>query len=249
MSWTRMALLPFAAALLLAVANGVNAEANPPLDRSPVLRDDPAALQRGARTFVHYCLTCHPASLVRYNRLADLGFTERQIREELLPEGQRIGDPMTVAMRRSDAKRWFGVTPPDLSLEVRARTSTSEPGRDWVYTYLRGFYRDTTRPSGWNNVVFPNVAMHHALYGLQGTQTLGPDRRLTLAHPGSLNPAQYDALVADLVAFLEYASEPAAPIRRHVGLVVMGVMAVLVFFAFALKPPPRRPRRAVRPPE
>lgn len=235
--------LSLAAVWLLAPMAALAVESTISLDHAPVLREDPAALQRGARTFVHYCLTCHPASLVRYNRLEDLGFTEAQIKAELLPEGRRIGDPMTVAMRRVDAKRWFNVMPPDLSLEVRARTSTAAPGRDWVYSYLRGFYRDTARPSGWNNVVYPNVAMHHVLYGLQGVQVLEPDHKLALVHPGSLSPAQYDATVADLVAFLEFAAEPAAPLRRHLGLFVLGATALLLVFAFALKPPPRRRAR------
>lgn len=213
------------------------------LDHAPDLSHDNAALQRGARTFVRYCLTCHPASFMRFNRLLDLGFTEKQVRDELLSTADRIGEPMKVAMRRDDARRWFGVAPPDLSLEVRARTSKLGPGDDWVYTYLRSFYRDPQRPSSWNNAVFPNVAMHHVLWELQGEQVLGPDHRLVLAIPGKLSPAQYDAFVADLAAFLKYMSEPSAQVRRHVGVYVLGVMVALLLFSFVLKPPARRPRR------
>lgn len=218
-----------------------SAESTMPLLEAPVLRDDPAALQRGARSFVRYCLGCHPASLLRWNRLLDIGFKAQQVQQELLPRDRRMGDPMSVAMRRADAERWFGVAPPDLSLVVRARTTAAVPGRDWVYSYLRGFYRDPTRPTGWNNVVFPNVAMHHVLAELQGVQTLAEGHRLTLARPGAMTTAGYDALVADLVVFLEYVSEPHAKARRHVGRYVVFGTLVLVLFAFALKPPPRRP--------
>jgi ubiquinol-cytochrome c reductase cytochrome c1 subunit len=210
------------------------------LDHAPDRSRDMAALQHGARVFVSYCLNCHAASLMRYNRLRDLGFTDQQIRDELLYTTDRIGEPMKIAMSRADAQRWFGVAPPDLSLIARARTSTLGPGEDWVYTYLRSFYRDPTRPSGWNNVVFQNVAMHHVLWEFQGEQVLGADHRLRLARPGTLSPAQYDDLVADLVAYLKYMSEPSAQLRRHIGRYVLAGMFVLLFFAIILKPPRRK---------
>ena len=115
------------------------------LDKAPIDPSDQASLQRGARTFVNNCLNCHSANYMRYNRLQDIGLTEKQIKENLLFTAEKVGDPMTSAMNKKDAKKWFGVAPPDLSVEVRAR------GADWVYTYMRSFYRDETRPSGWNN--------------------------------------------------------------------------------------------------
>lgn len=213
---------------------------------APVLTHDTAALQRGAELFVRYCLTCHPASLLRWNRLVEIGYSQAELMQELLPSGARIGDPMTVAMRREDAERWFGMQPPDLSLAVRSRTTTTVHGRDWVYAYLRGFYRDRDRPTGWNNVVFPNVAMHHVLADLQGVQSLGPDQALMLARPGRMTPDRYDAMVADVVAFMEYMSEPTARTRRRVGVYVLLAGLVLVGFAFALKPPPRRRAASTR---
>src|SRR5262245_40984687 len=123
------------------------------LDSAPIDARDPASLQRGAQVFVNYCLNCHSAEAMRYNRLTDLGLTEKQIEDNLLLATDKIGETMTVAMRRKDAKGWFGVRPPDLSVIARAR------GADWLYTYLRTFYRDDTRDTGWNNLTFPNVGM------------------------------------------------------------------------------------------
>ncbi|MCC7198083.1 MAG: cytochrome c1 [Gammaproteobacteria bacterium] len=220
-----------AASLLLALAllPGLAGAAGPELvlAQAPDRSHDQQALQRGARTFIGYCLGCHPASLMRFNRLADLGFTDEQISKEFLLGARRIGDPMTSTMRRDDAKKWFGIAPPDLSVIARARTSRLGPGADWLYTYLRGFYRDPTRPSGWNNVVFQNVAMHHVLWEFQGR----------------LSPQEYDGMVADLVGYLVYMSEPTAQSRRHIGWYVLGGALVLLLFAFAVKPPPRKSRR------
>jgi ubiquinol-cytochrome c reductase cytochrome c1 subunit len=126
---------------LVALANEAPMTVAAPIDPS-----DQASLQRGARTFVNNCLNCHSANYMRYNRLEDIGLTEKQIKDNLLFAGEKVGDTMKVAINPKDAKKWFGVTPPDLSVEVRAR------GADWVYSYLRGFYRDDTRPSGWNNM-------------------------------------------------------------------------------------------------
>ena len=213
------------------------------LDHAPDRSHDQKALQNGARTFTKYCLTCHAASFMRYNRLVDLGFTEQQIKDELMFATNKIGEPMKVAMRRSDALRWFAVIPPDHSVTVRARTSELGPGEDWIYTYLRSFYRDPSRPSGWNNVVFPNVAMHHVLFEYQGEQVLGEDRKLVLIKPGKLTPAQYDSMVADLTGYLKYMSEPSAEPRRHVGRYVLIVIALLLGFAIILKPADKKPRQ------
>lgn len=140
-----------------------------PLDRFPVEKlTDQAALQNGAKLFVNYCLNCHGASAMRYNRLRDIGLTDDQVTRNLLFTGGKVGDPMKVALRANDAKEWFGALPPDLSLIARARASGDGTGADWLYTYLRAYYRDSTRPTGWNNTLFENVGMPHVLWTLQG---------------------------------------------------------------------------------
>lgn len=144
-----------------------------PLDPFPKAKlNDLAALQNGAKLFINHCLNCHSASAIRYNRLQDLGLTEEQIKENLLFTSDKIGDLMTIAMKPADAKQWFGVLPPDLSLTARSRATYTTSGPDWVYTYMRTFYRDSERPTGWNNLVFENVGMPHVLWDLQGVRTL-----------------------------------------------------------------------------
>ena len=127
---------------------------------------DKLSLQRGAQIFVNHCLNCHAASAMRYSKLTDLGLTEAQIRDNLMFAGDKVGDPMTTTLDPKDGKAWFGVMPPDLSLVARSR------GADWLYTYLRGFYRDPAAKTGWNNTVFPNVGMPHVLWEYQGSQVL-----------------------------------------------------------------------------
>ncbi len=239
-------IFPFLLALLFVPLAAAAAGAEIHLDRAPDRSHDRAALQNGARVFTTYCLTCHPASFMRFNRLRDLGFTDQQIKMELMFTTDRIGDTMKVAMRPQDAQRWFGVVPPDHSLTVRAHTSALGPGEDWVYTYLRSFYRDPTRPSGWNNVVFPNVAMHHVLWQFQGVQVMGADHKLRLLKPGTLTPAQYDSMVGDLVGYLKYMSEPSAENRKHIGIYVLIALAALLGFAIVLKPAEKKPQRRNR---
>ena len=156
------------AALLGAAAGAALASGGPDIrmEPAPINRLDLASQQRGARIFVNYCLNCHTAKYMRYNRLTDLGLTEAQIRDNLMFATDKIGDTMNIAMRLADAKAWFGVAPPDLTVEARVR------GADWLYNYFLGFYRDEGTPSGWNNVVFPNVAMPHVLADLGGTNRL-----------------------------------------------------------------------------
>jgi ubiquinol-cytochrome c reductase cytochrome c1 subunit len=143
-----------------------------PLDRAPERTQDLAALQHGAKLFVNYCLNCHSASAMRYNRMRDIGLTEDQIKDNLLFTSDKVGDLMKVALAPKDAKAWFGVVPPDLSVIARSERAKGEEqgrsGADWIYTYLRSYYRDNTRPTGWNNAVFENVGMPHALWELQG---------------------------------------------------------------------------------
>lgn len=229
-----------ACALLLLPLGGLAATALS-LPRAPIDPHDKYSLQRGARAFVNYCLNCHGAAHMRYSRLKDLGLTEEQIKTNLLLTGGKVGDLMTVAMPAQEAKEWFGVVPPDLSVIARSR------GVDWLYGYLRGFYRDDSKVTGWNNLVFPNVAMPHVLYDLQGEQKLEvheskdeaghkhEERKLVLAKPGRLTPAQYDAFAADLVNYLAYMSEPVQNRRVEIGIKVLFFLALLFPLTLMLK--------------
>ena len=160
------------AALALVPALALASESELQLDHAPDRTRDLPALQNGAKLFVNYCLNCHSASAMRYNRLKDLGLTDEQIKNNLLFTGEKVGDLMKVTLPAKDAKDWFGAVPPDLSVIARAKASDAGSGSDWLYTYLRSFYKDDTRPTGWNNLVFPNVAMPHVLWGLSGPYKL-----------------------------------------------------------------------------
>lgn len=213
------------------------------LDHAPDRSQDQQALQNGARIFSKYCLTCHAASFMRYSNLRDIGFSDQQIKTELMFTTYKIGETMKVVMPRTEVLRWFGVVPPDLSVIVRARTSALGSGEDWAYTYLRSFYRDSNRPSGWNNTVSQNVAMHHVLWEYQGEQILDREHTLRLVKPGKLTPVQYDSLVADLVGYLKYMSEPSAARRTHIGIYVLAVLSALLGFSIVLKPETKALRR------
>lgn len=221
-------------ALLLPVI-GWATESGVALQPAPIDTQDAESLQRGAQTFVNFCLSCHSAQAMRYNRLQDLGLSEKQIKEYLIPTTAKVGDVMKAAISPADAIKWFGVAPPDLSVIARAR------GADWLYGYLRSFYRDDTRPTGWNNLVFDKVGMPHALWQLQGEQILqhntvkNPDGSTTtepsliLATPGTLtridnghaDQLEYDKKVADLVNYLVYMGEPVQHIRKQMGYIVL----------------------------
>ena len=205
------------------------------LDRAPDRATDQAALQNGAKLFVNYCLNCHGASFVRYNRLKDIGLSEQQIKDNLMFTADKIGEPMGISMSRKDAKEFFGAWPPDLSLIARARASGDGSGADWLYTYLRGFYKDEKRPTGWNNVAFESVGMPQGLWDLQGAQVLGPDHKLTLARPGMLTPKEYDDAVGDLVAFMVWMAEPNAQFRKQLGIAVLLFLGVFFVVAYAMK--------------
>jgi ubiquinol-cytochrome c reductase cytochrome c1 subunit len=216
------------------------------LDSAPIDLYDNESLQRGAHTFVNYCLGCHSASYMRYNRLRDIGLTEQQIRDNLVFTEVKVGDLMKNAMDAKDSKEWFGAPPPDLTVVARSRSSHAGSGSDWLYTYLRTFYRDASRPTGWNNVVYPNVGMPHALWQLQGEQVLKDAQvpadgylktvhQLALDKPGSLKPIEYDRLVADLVNYMTYMSEPARRDRATIGLYALIVIFILIALAYALK--------------
>jgi ubiquinol-cytochrome c reductase cytochrome c1 subunit len=203
----------FLAALFFAPATLLAAEAGYPLEHAPIEPRDLVSLQSGARTFVNYCLNCHGAQYMRYNRLTDLGLTEAQIRDNLMFAADKVGETMTVALSARQGKAWFGVPPPDLSVISRSR------GADWLYTYLRTFHRDDKTPSGWNNKVFPNAAMPHVLWKLQQEQSA----------------VQYDRTVRDLVNFLVYVGEPSGQSRKAIGIVVLFVLGVLFVLAYAMK--------------
>jgi ubiquinol-cytochrome c reductase cytochrome c1 subunit len=151
---------------VLALAN----EGGFPLDHAPDQSNKLASLQNGAKLFVNYCLNCHSASSMRYNRLKDIGLTDKQIETNLLFTSDKVGDLMKVSLSAKDAKEWFGAAPPDLSVIARAKASEAGSGADWLYTYLRAYYRDSTRPTGWNNALFENVGMPHVLWQLQGAK-------------------------------------------------------------------------------
>ena len=162
-------ILSVLALTIAAVASSTAVSQTYPWDEVPVKVTDKAALQNGAKLFVNYCLNCHSADYMRYNKLMDLGLTEKQIEENLLFTGERVGDMMHTALTAEDAKAWMGVMPPDLSVIARSRSATlGQPGEDYVYTYLRTFYRDQSSVSGWNNLAFPNAAMPNPFWQMQG---------------------------------------------------------------------------------
>jgi ubiquinol-cytochrome c reductase cytochrome c1 subunit len=200
------------------------------LDRSPHEPHDVVSLQAGARTYVNYCLGCHGVQFVRYQGLTELGLSEAQIKDNLMFTAEKVGDPMKVTMDPKAAKAWFGVAPPDLSVVARVR------GPDWLYTYLRTFYRDAKTTTGWNNAVYPNVAMPHALWNLQGERAYdAKDHKWSELSKGSQSATEYDATVRDLVNFLVYVGEPAAGSRKSIGIIVLFVLGLLFIFAYLLK--------------
>jgi ubiquinol-cytochrome c reductase cytochrome c1 subunit len=202
-----------------------------------------ASLQRGAANFVNYCLGCHSAQYVRYNRLAaDIGLTEEQLVENLMFTGERPHDTMRSAMNADDAKRWFGVQPPDLTLIARSR------GTDYVYTFLKSFYLDPAKATGVNNLALPGTAMPHVLWTLQGYQEAVWEgemdeqgvaqkhfKEFALASPGSMTTEEFDEFVRDTVNFLEYIAEPAQMQRRSLGFPVIAFLIVFTLIAWALK--------------
>lgn len=221
------------AAPAMAIASGAGVH----LETAPVNLKDQASLQRGAKMFTSRCLACHAASYMRYNRLRDIGMSEEQIKKELeLPEDVKIGSTMQAAMDANSAKLAYGVAPPDLSVIARSRSP------DWLYTYLKSFYVDTKRPSGWNNTVFPSVGMPFVLADLQGEQELevesheGHDiKKLILKTPGSMQPAEYDAAIGDLTNYMVFMSEPSKLVRQQIGWIVLAFLSVLFVLVYALK--------------
>jgi ubiquinol-cytochrome c reductase cytochrome c1 subunit len=221
-----------------------------PLERAPSDRfTNVQSLQRGAQMFVNYCLNCHSAQSMRYNRLQDLGLTEAQIKDNLLFTSDKVGDLMISSLSRKDGKAWFGAVPPDLSVIARSRSSHAGSGADWLYTYMRTFYKDDSRPTGWNNLVYKNVGMPHVLFEMQGvqtakfvmekdphdaTKTVEKFDKFESVKPGSMNRLEYDNAVADLVGFLVWMGEPDAAKRKQLGVLVMIFLGVLLICAWRL---------------
>jgi ubiquinol-cytochrome c reductase cytochrome c1 subunit len=184
------------------------------LDRAPDKSNDMAALQNGAKMFVNYCLNCHSASYMRYNRLKDIGLSDAQIKDNLMFTAEKVGEPMKIAMQRADAKVWFGAAPPDLTMIAgRAPPSSVAAPTGSTPTCAPSTATRVARPAGTTSI-FENVGMPHVLWELQGEQVMGADHKLTLVKPGKLKPQEYDAVVGDLVAYLKYMGEPVANSAR-----------------------------------
>jgi len=215
-------------------------------DKAPNRTNDLASLQNGAKLFVNYCLGCHSAAFMRYNRLQDIGISEQQIKDNLLFTTERVGDVMKANIDPRQAKEWFGANPPDLTLVARSRAGHGGTGADYLYTYLRTYYRDDTKATGWNNLAFPSVGMPHALWELQGDRRPVYTKVEQHGHevevfkgweqtrPGTLTPLQYDQAVGDLVNYLQWMAEPAQNTRVRIGVWVMLFLLMALVFVWRL---------------
>ncbi|BCR25997.1 cytochrome c1 [Aquipseudomonas alcaligenes] len=246
------------AALILALLPGLAFAAGSgyPLDKVDIDFTDKVAMQDGARTFANYCMGCHSAKFQRYERVADdIGIPHELMLENLVFTGAKIGDHMKIGMQPEDAKAWFGAAPPDLTLVARVR------GTDWLYTYLRTFYEDPTRPLGANNKVFPNVGMPNVLVELQGRQVIGCkqvqvvehgkkqydpltgapitheacDQLTVVPNTGKLSEAEFDEKIHNLVTFLAYSANPVKLESQRIGTYVLLYLAFFFVFAYLLK--------------
>jgi ubiquinol-cytochrome c reductase cytochrome c1 subunit len=218
-------------------------------DKFPAERvTDLAALQNGAKLFANYCLNCHAAEYNRYNRLRDIGLTEAQIEQNLIFTGAKVGEQMKINLDAKQAKEWFGAQPPDLSVIARSRSAAGQgSGADYLYTYLRTSYRDPSKITGWNNLAFPNVGMPHVLWQLQGerqpvfqkVESHGHETevwtgRWEVVKPGTMNAVEYDNAIADLVAYLQWMSEPMQNDRKRLGVWVLLFLAGFTVIAWRL---------------
>ena len=227
------------AAGMLAMAPAQASSSDVHLDKAPINVSDLPSLQNGVKLFANYCLNCHSAAFMRYNRLQDIGLTEQQIKENLLFTDRRVGETMVVAMTPEQGKAWFGKAPPDLTLMARSRASHAGSGADYLYSYLRGFYRDPESQTGWNNTVFPNVGMPHVMWELQGERQpvfemtkdaegheaktfTGKWEQVT---PGTMEPQVFDQNVGDLVNYMQWMAEPAQQSRKFIGGLVLAFLA------------------------
>ena len=215
-------------------------------DKAPNKTNELGSLQNGAKLFVNYCLNCHSAAFMRFNRLKDIGLTDQQIKDNLLFTTDRVGDTMKAAIDPKQAKDWFGGNPPDLTLIARSRSGAGGSGADYLYTYLRTYYRDDSKATGWNNLAYPNVAMPNVLWELQGQRSPVYEEREEHAHkvsvfkgwqqvkPGTMTPLQYDQAIGDLVGYLQWMAEPAQNTRVRIGVWVLLFLLILTFAAWRL---------------
>ena len=215
-------------------------------DKAPVNITDQASLQNGAKLFVNYCLNCHSAAFMRFNRLKDIGLTDQQIKDNLLFTTDKIGETMKSAIDPKQASEWFGANPPDLTVIARSRAGSGGSGADYLYTFLRTFYRDDTKATGWNNLVFPSVGMPHVLWQLQGERGAVFEQRESHGQteqvfkgweqitPGTMTPLQFDQNIGDLVNYLQWMGEPAQNIRWRVGVWVLIFLGVFTVIAWRL---------------
>ena len=223
------------------------AGANITMDSAPQRTNDMSALQNGAKLFVNYCLNCHSASFMRFNRLRDIGLTDKQIAENLAFTTDKIGDTMKVTMNPNDAKAFFGKNPPDLTLVARSRAAIGgHSGPDYLYTFLRSYYRDSTTLTGWNNKAFPATAMPNPLWQLQGEQVPQYDKVMSHGQEvevltgweqvseGTMSRAEFDQNVGDLVAFMQWLSEQEQNNRVRIGVWVMIFLAAFTVIAWRL---------------
>ncbi len=231
------------ALVMVSLSGLVSASMKLHLDEANIDLHDKASLQRGAKLFVNYCLNCHSAAYMRYNRAGkDLGISDKLVKENLVFSDAKVGDLMKVAMTVEDGASWFGTSPPDLSVMARAKGAGSE-GANWLYTYFRSFYVDESRPFGVNNTVFKDVGMPHVLWELQGMQKLlnaeevkhGATPEFALVSTGSMTAEEYDVAARDLTNFMVYMGEPSQLKRRSVGVWVLLFLVFFFFVSYALK--------------
>ena len=216
------------------------------LDKAPVDTTNQASLQNGAKLFVNYCLGCHSAAFMRFNRLKEIGLSDQEIKDNLLFTTDKVGETMVSAIDPKQAKSWFGANPPDLTVIARSRAGAGGSGADYLYTFLRTFYRDDTKATGWNNLVFPSVGMPHALWQLQGerrailetVEVHGQNTQVfkgweTISQ-GTMSTQEYDQAVGDLVNFLQWMGEPAQNTRIRVGVGVLIFLGIFILIAWRL---------------
>jgi len=234
--------------LALGVAAGAHAAGDEEIhwDKAPSHTNDLPSLQNGAKLFVNYCLNCHSAAYMRFNRLQEIGISEQQIKDNLLFVSDKVGEPMKSPIDPREAKEWFGGVPPDLTLIARSRSGHGGTGADYLYTYMRTFYRDPSRPTGWNNLAFPNVGMPHVLWELQGDREPVFEKLKEHSYeidvfkgwkqisPGTMTPLQYDQAVGDLVGYLQWMAEPAQNHRVRVGAWVLLFLTLLTVIVWRL---------------
>ena len=227
-------------AILMVLPTLATASGGVHLDKVDYDLHNKESLQSGARLFVNYCLSCHSAAYQRYNRMAeDIGLTESQVKSNLMFAGEKVGETMTIAMKTEDAKIYFGTAVPDLSVVARAR------GADWLYTYLRTFHTDDSRPFGVNNTTFKDVGMPHVLWELEGMKKLvnaedmqahpGTAPKFEVVSEGKMSAAEYDNAMRDLTAFMVYMGEPAKLVRYELGIYVLLFLVLLFLVAYPMK--------------